>query len=121
MFFVIKWVLLYYAYRVVWLFLGVYDFYYTDETTMDDFSTNLLEGSAYQKYLEADVNRHSYVFGSKDGIVGLYKDDVMYGSTGGEGTTHRKVSANDAFLAWDGDVVCFRIDDQTTNVANAIV
>lgn len=94
---------------------------YTDsDAAVED---NLLQGSAYQTYREAETNHLYYVFGQKDGIVGLYKNSVKYDAEGAEGTTHYKMSANKILFDWDSTashVTSFRfhIGGDETDIEN---
>jgi len=82
---------------------ATYSFYYTDEDAADDVSGNRLYGSPYLVYKEAADNHKYYVFGQKNGEVGLYKNSVKYDASGKEvdAATHYKVSANKISFAWD--------------------
>lgn len=101
-----------------------YSFYYTDNEA--NVGTNLLTGSAYQTYREAETNHNYYIFGRKDDVVGLYKNSVVYDATGAEGDTHYKMSANKVLFDWDnsaGNVNAFRfrIDGEETGIEEVTV
>lgn len=100
-----------------------YDFYYTTDDSEID---NLLTGSAYQTYREAETNHNYYIFGRKDDVVGLYKNSVVYDATGAAGDTHYKMSANKVLFDWDnsaGNVNAFRfrIDGEETGIEEVTV
>ena len=101
-----------------------YSFYYTENEA--NVGTNLLTGSAYQTYREAETNHNYYIFGHKEGVVGLYKNSVVYDATGAEGDTHYKMSANKVLFDWDnstGNVNAFRfrIDGEETGIEEVTV
>ena len=101
-----------------------YSFYYTENEA--NVGTNLLTGSAYQTYREAETNHNYYIFGQKDDVVGLYKNSVVYDATGAEGDTHYKMSANKVLFDWDnlaGNVNAFRfrIDGEETGIEEVTV
>lgn len=101
-----------------------YSFYYTENEA--NVGTNLLTGSAYQTYCEAETNHNYYIFGHKEGVVGLYKNSVVYDATGAESNTHYKMSANKVLFDWDnlaGNVNAFRfrIDGEETGIEEVTV
>jgi len=105
---------------------GDYSFSYTTDEPTDDVEGNLLKGSTYLTYKQAEDDHNYYVFGQKSGVVGLYKNGVKYTASGAEGTTHYKVSANKVLFDWDNSssqVVSFRfrVDRETTDIENVDV
>ena len=106
-----------------------YSFAYTDQAT-DEVSDNLLKGSAYQTYREAEGNHKYYVFGQNNGEVGLYKNGVKFDAEGAEGTTHYKMFANKVLFDWNenpsGQLLQvrsfrFRFNSPTTDIENIVV
>lgn len=67
---------------------GTYEFKYTtDENDDDDFSANLLGGSAYLKYQQvAQEGNRCCAFGQRGGVVGLYKNYIEYIDANGSQT-----------------------------------
>ena len=109
-----------------------YSFYYTENEA--NVGTNLLTGSAYQTYCEAETNHNYYIFGRKDDVVGLYKNSVKYVYDdeqsayveAAEGATHYKMSANKVLFDWDnsaGNVNAFRfrIEGEETGIEEVTV
>ena len=109
-----------------------YSFYYTENEA--NVGTNLLTGSAYQTYREAETNHNYYIFGQKDDVVGLYKNSVKYVYDdeqsayveAAEGATHYKMSANKVLFDWDnskGNVNAFRfrIEGEETGIEEVTV
>ena len=109
-----------------------YSFYYTENEA--NVGTNLLTGSAYQTYRQAETNHNYYIFGQKDDVVGLYKNSVKYVYDdeqsayveAAEGATHYKMSANKVLFDWDnsaGNVNAFRfrIEGEETGIEEVTV
>ena len=93
---------------------GSYNFKYTIDESSDDFSKNLLGGSAYLKYQEVEEPGNlCCVFGRRDNEVGLYKNYVQYTDASGSQTdanktnvantdngTHFKITANKVYYEY---------------------
>ena len=105
-----------------------YDFVYT-EAQGGEYN-NLLTGSAYQAFREAQANHNYYVFGQKGGEIGLYKNAVKYSEdateVGEANGTHYKMSANKILFDWDSSThqvssFRFRMGGQTTGMEDEVV
>ena len=89
---------------------GSYNFKYTIDESSDDFSKNLLGGSAYLKYQEVEEPGNlCCVFGRRDNEVGLYKNYVEYKDASGaqpaemndtDNGTHFKITANKVYYEY---------------------
>ena len=115
---------------------GEYSFSYntTDEPT-DDVEGNLLKGSTYLTYKQAEADHNYYIFGVgvtegvDAGVVGLYKNFVeyteagVYAEEGTEDATHYRMSANKVLFDWSNpglQVNSFRfsVDGDATGIDN---
>ncbi|MBQ2122693.1 MAG: M60 family metallopeptidase [Bacteroidaceae bacterium] len=83
---------------------GEYAFDYTSETATADVSANMLEGSLQTTLLPITDGYKYYIFGQKDGIVGLYlaqKYDAEGNAVAADAHgTQFKVSANKVYLPY---------------------
>ena len=82
---------------------ATYSFSYTASAATDDVEENLLQGSAYVKYVGDGAYKY-YIFGQKNGEVGLYWARMDYDADGNkiEGEdkgSHFKASANKVYFA----------------------
>lgn len=106
---------------------GDYAFRYADETPAAVVS--LFSGSTYTQYKQGEANHSYYLFGVKNGQVGLYKAWLEYNADGSKKQTagtdaggYFKVSANKIYLdnanATEASRLSFIFDD-VTGIENA--
>lgn len=84
---------------------GPYEMHYAAETAAD-VSDNLLNGSSVVSYKQGETDTNYYLFGVKDGKVGLYQAWLQYGSEGNiaednantDNGGYFKVSANKIYM-----------------------
>lgn len=84
---------------------GTYEMHYASETP-DAVSDNMLKGSPVVCYRQGEENANYYLFGAKNGIVGLYQAYLQYNADGStsEGNAYTdnggyfKISANKIFM-----------------------
>lgn len=101
---------------------GEYTFDYTTSAGLDDVSSNLLKGSECTIYKKAREGYGYYIFGQKDGVVGLYQAWMNYADANGTEVAadtgdYFKVSANKVYLEWKTGVAAvsgFRLSAETT-------
>ena len=79
---------------------GEYTFCY-DESTATYSGSNLLLGSNYDIFVEAQSDKEYYMLGNLNGNIGLYVVEREYNASGATGDTHIKNNANKAYLSID--------------------
>ena len=97
---------------------GSYVFVKTD-ATVEDITTNELEGSVTDKYVKGEA----YVLSNGASGVGFYKAALNRDATGNEGSTHFKNNANKAYLPVTtpgARVLTFNFDDNAETGINAV-